>query len=497
MKREEINREDAMDTKKKENNGLPRGWAWTTIGEITQPVEKVDPRESPQKQFTYLDISSIDNKVHKIAEPKTYYGAQAPSRARQLVRSHDVLFSTVRTYLKNIAFVSDIYDEQIASTGFAVLRAQVGISSKYLFYYSLTDNFLNSLNELQRGTSYPAVRDGDVREQSIPLAPLPEQHRIVAEIETRFTRLDAGIAALKRVQANLKRYKAAVLKAACEGKLVEQDPNDEPTSVLLERIAQNRKDAKKQKDVAPLDVDSLPALPRGWCWVTMEQLAVIIGGVTKGRDFKGKKTIRLPYLRVANVQRGFLALDEMKEIDLLEAEVEKYLLHDNDLVLTEGGDWDKLGRSAIWRNQIPNCVHQNHIFRARLYVSDMPTEWLMYCTNSEQGQAYFVEAAKQTTNLASVNLTQLRACPIPLPPVSEQHRIVAEVERRLSVAQELETTIAANLARSGRLRQAILVQAFAGKLVSQDPSDEPAEKLLERIKEGKELKESGEDDQDG
>src|SRR5207249_8155990 len=118
-------------------------------------------------------------------EPKNYSGADAPSRARQLVQAHDILFSTVRTYLRNIALVPEGYDGQIASTGFAVLRADE-IQYKYLFYYCLTERFLTPLNELRRGTSYPAVRDGDVREQPIPLAPLPEQHRIVAEIEKQF-----------------------------------------------------------------------------------------------------------------------------------------------------------------------------------------------------------------------------------------------------------------------------------------------------------------------
>src|SRR3990172_1841895 len=193
----------------RDDRTLPLGWVWTTIGEITQAVEKIDPREKPGSEFAYLDISSIDNTTYRITEPKFYSGKDAPSRARQLIRANDVLFSTVRTYLKNIAFVPEIYDGQIASTGFSVLRAEDGVSSKYLFYYSLTESFLSALGELQRGTSYPAVRDSDVREQPIPLASLPEQRRIVAKIEELFTRLDAGVAALKRVLAALKRYRAA------------------------------------------------------------------------------------------------------------------------------------------------------------------------------------------------------------------------------------------------------------------------------------------------
>ena len=163
---------------------LPEGWNWTTIGDITRIVEKIDPKQTPDAQFTYLDISSVDNKTNRIMEPKMYYGTEAPSRARQLVEAHDILFSTVRTYLRNIALVPETYDGEIASTGFSVLRGQSGIVPQYLFYYTLTDGFVDDLTQLQRGTSYPAVRDGDVRAQFIPLAPLPEQHRIVEAIET-------------------------------------------------------------------------------------------------------------------------------------------------------------------------------------------------------------------------------------------------------------------------------------------------------------------------
>jgi len=148
---------------------LPQGWAWTTIDEITATITKVAPSIHPDKEFGYLDISSIDNTTYRVVEPKSYLGKDAPSRARQLVQGGDVLFSTVRTYLKNIALVPDTYDGQVGSTGFAVLRGKAGISSKYLFHFRLSDEFLADMAELQRGTSYPAVRDSDVQEHRIPL----------------------------------------------------------------------------------------------------------------------------------------------------------------------------------------------------------------------------------------------------------------------------------------------------------------------------------------
>ena len=267
---------------------LPNGWTWTTVGEITTPVEKVKPRERPDSEFIYLDISSINNSKNKITKPKNYIGADAPSRARQLVHANDVLFSTVRTYLKNIALVPEIYDGQIASTGFSVLRCRDRFSPKFLFYYTLTDDFISALSNLQRGTSYPAVRDSDVREQIIPLAPFNEQKRIVAKMEELFSQLDAGMAELRRVQANLARYKASVLKAACEGRLVPTEAelarvegrDYESGEELLRRILDERKkkweeeQRAKGKDPSKMNyrepeapnTEGLPELPEGWVW---------------------------------------------------------------------------------------------------------------------------------------------------------------------------------------------------------------------------------------
>jgi hypothetical protein len=114
---------------------LSKGWVWVTIGEITQQIEKFDPSRIPDQEFAYLDISSIDNRTYKVAEPKRYRGSNAPSRARQLVKAHDVLFSTVRTYLRNIAQVPESSDGQVASTGFAVLRAEQGVLPQYIRHY--------------------------------------------------------------------------------------------------------------------------------------------------------------------------------------------------------------------------------------------------------------------------------------------------------------------------------------------------------------------------
>jgi type I restriction enzyme S subunit len=225
---------------------LPEGWVWVRLGEVAGEVEMVNPKKNPDKEFLYIDIAAIDNKKQSIVNTKIYSGKNAPSRARQLVKSGDILFSTVRTYLKNIAIVNEAYDGQIASTGFCVIRPKTNINSRFIFWYVQTDDFLNPLNQLQRGTNYPAVRDSDVFEQPLPLPPLPEQRQIVSEIERRFSVSDEVEKVVDQSLKQAERLKQSILKKAFEGKLVPQNPNDEPAERLLERI--RLKEDKNIKD---------------------------------------------------------------------------------------------------------------------------------------------------------------------------------------------------------------------------------------------------------
>ncbi|MBN3945064.1 MAG: restriction endonuclease subunit S [Nostoc sp. NMS7] len=248
---------------------LPKGWVWAKLEDVVEKIENINPSINPEQEFVYLDIASIDNSVQKITQPKTYLGENAPSRARQIVKAGDILFSTVRTYLKNIAVVPNIYHNQIASTGFCVIRPSKEISQNFIFLITQNDNFLEPLNQLQRGTSYPAVRDSDVFAQNIPLPPLPEQYRIVAKIEELFTQLDAGVELLKKVKAKLKRYRQAVLKAAVEGNLTAYwrtayQGELEPASVLLERILKQRREKWEAEQLAKMQAQGKTPKDDSW-----------------------------------------------------------------------------------------------------------------------------------------------------------------------------------------------------------------------------------------
>ena len=243
------------------------------------------------------------------------------------------------------------------------------------------------------------------------------------------------------------------------------------------------------QEVGQPDAIECPTLPEGCTWTNLSSIAKLKGGLTKGQKRKSEDILHsVPYLRVANVQRGFLDLSEIKEIEATEEEIRELRLSPGDILFNEGGDRDKLGRGWIWRSEIPECIHQNHVFRARLYIPNMQPKLISWYGNSF-GQQYFVREGKQTTNLASLNLTKLGALPVPLPPINEQHRIVAEIETqftRLDVSVAALQRVQANLKR---YRASVLQAACEGRLVlteaelarAEGRTYEPAGQLLQRI----------------
>ncbi|MFM5317169.1 restriction endonuclease subunit S [Aeromonas veronii] len=327
----------------------------------------------------------------------------------------------------------------------------------------------------------------------------------------------------------IKKLRELILELAVRGKLVPQDPNDEPASVLLERIAVEKarlvkeKKIKKEKPLSAISEDEKPfELPKGWEWCRFEDIVDIQSGITKGRKLTNRVLTTVPYLSVANVQRGYVDVTGIKSVELPVDEVEKYQVLTGDLLITEGGDWDKVGRTAIWADEMPYVAHQNHVFKARKFLQEQDESWLEMFLNGPSARDYFAGSSKQTTNLASINKTQLRGCLIAIPPKNEKSCIVAKVDELMTLCDQLELRsesqlaahqtlvetllatltdscdadeLAQNWARLSThfdslftteasidaLKQTILQLAVMGKLVPQDPSDEPASALLERI----------------
>jgi len=190
------------------------------------------------------------------------------------------------------------------------------------------------------------------------------------------------------------------------------------------------------------------------------EVAVIASGVTKGRKVGDVPTRAVPYLAVANVQDKALNLAGVKEIEATEAEIKRYRLQRNDLLLTEGGDPDKLGRGTLWNDELPECIHQNHIFRVRLTHPDVLPLFLNWLVGSSRGKAYFLRSAKQTTGIASINMTQLRDFPLLLPPLALQETFAT----RLQGIESMKASYRTALAESDALFKSLQHLAFTGKL---------------------------------
>ena len=284
----------------------------TPIRDLVKKTHHLDPKKLGNDSFTYVDISSVDKDTKKIVEPQMLLVGDAPSRARKEIKANDVLVATVRPNLNGVAIVPPEFNNQIASTGFCVLRSDTEqLDPNYLFYFTQTETFISHLTELSTGAGYPAVSDEDILDTRIPLPTLTEQKRI-ASLLARADRL-------RQLRRTAHELDESLLQ-----------------SVFLEMFGKVRGKTKE---------------------VLLGEIADIASGVTKGQNYNGRETVEVPYLRVANVQDGYLDLSVIKTIQALPSEIEELRLKPGDVVMTEGGDFDKLGRGAIWRGEIENCIH--------------------------------------------------------------------------------------------------------------------------------------------
>lgn len=461
-----------------ENNlpNLPNRWIYAMLGNLCEIVEKKDLKQDSLKSFNYIEITSIDNSRQKISNTANILGKDAPSRARQLVKKGDTLFSTVRTYLKNIAMVPSELDNQIASTGFCVIRPAELVDKKFIFYLVQTDSFLNRLTKLQRGTSYPAVRDSDVFGQVIPLAPYNEQLRIVGKVEELFSYLDAGVESLFRVQVQLKRYRQTVLKAAFEGKLTEEWRKANKGKVKLTLLSEEQ----NSSNLPPIDTTSLQRLPEQWSWVRLRKISDLIQYGTSEKADMNQKGV--PVLRMGNIQDGALDFTKLKYLPKGTINLSDFSLEDGDVLFNRTNSAELVGKTAVYKNCYPQAVFASYLIRIKPKKNLYKSELLSHYINSFYGKKYISSVVSQQVGQANVNGTKLSMMPLPLIPFEEQQVLNNEVERLLSVLIEMEKMLISGLKQSEVLRQSILKDAFSGVLVPQNPNDVSVEKLLEHIK---------------
>jgi type I restriction enzyme S subunit len=394
-------------------------------------VKPTRPRVRPadQPQLPFIGMEHVEAHTMKILG--TVPAVQMKSSA---VRFHpgDVLYGRLRPYLNKVVRPSF---HGLCSTEFIVLPETGRLAGKYLQYFLNSAAFVNFASHLNAGDR-PRVDFDQIAEFEIPLRPIDVQHRIVAEIEKQFSRLDEAVANLQRVKANLRRQRAAVLRAAANGTLL----GDERRS--------------------------------DWTDTTIGDVGRVISGLTKNPKREGMPR-KLPYLRVANVYANELRLNEIEYIGVADQELEKLLLREGDLLVVEGnGSPDQIGRVALWDGSIPDCVHQNHLIKVR-FGNRVTPQWAMSWLLSPGGRHQIERVSSSTSGLHTLSTGKVTRLPMPVPPLDEQHRIVAEVDRRLSIVREVEAEVDANLKRAQALRQAVLAREFGAGLSGQ-PASNPA-----------------------
>jgi type I restriction enzyme S subunit len=497
---------------------LPKGWIWARLDDISEALGgfAFKSQNYSEQGFQIIKIGNIKPGKLNLKDNKTFIDKVDSSILdRYLLKSDDILITLTGTRFKrDYGFVTIVKNENklLLNQRVARLRFYPPLYPVY-FCYSLQsepfrDNFFqNETGNVGQGN----VSMGAIKEEFIPLPPLAEQYRIVAKIEELFTQLDAGVELLKKVKAKLKRYRQTVLKAAVEGDLTKEwrtahQGELEPASVLLERILKQRREkweaeqlAKmkaqgktpkddswklKYKEPVPPDTSDLPDLPDGWCWVRAEQVCDFI---TKGTTPQAEKLYSdsgdIPFIKVYNLtfngSLDFSINPTFIDLDTHLQELARSKVFPNDVLMNIVGP--PLGKVSV----VPELYSEWNMNQAIAVFRPMPSYnrmFLAFSLMTENILFWAKSRAKATAGQFNLTLEICRDLPLPISSQLEQNYIVEQLELTFSIIDQLEKTVDTNIKRAEKLRQSILKQAFTGQLVPQEPNDEPAEKLLERIK---------------
>jgi len=414
-----------------EHNGksLPDGWKVVRLGEVAEinqrrpsGLDRADGRPT-----TFVPMAAVDAQHGVIAAAETRpYGEV--KKGYTYFAEGDVLFAKITPCMQNgkHAIARQLIDGiGFGTTEFHVIRPGIDVVAEWAHFYIRQPQILrDAMAHFTGAVGQQRVPKDFLADLEIPLPSLTEQKRI------------AGI--LKEQLAAMERARAA---------------------------AQAQLEAAKALPAAYLRDVFSPEGMRDWQQNPLGDIANIVSGITLGRKLKnGQPTSAVPYLRVANVKDGHLNLDDVYDIEATQGEIEKLRLFRGDILLTEGGDRDKLGRGTFWQEELPLCIHQNHIFRVRLDTERYLPEFISAEIGSAYGKAYFLAHAKQTTGIATINQTVLRGFPVRAPLIGEQRRITSRLRECLAKASDVESVVQSQLDTVEALPAALLRAAFQGKL---------------------------------
>ena len=455
---------------------LPSGWTSATLGEVStvsgglQKSPKRAPREHTAPFLRVANVGSgvldLDD-VHQIEltpeelqryrlEPGDLLVVEGNGSASQIGRA-----ATWRGAL----------DPCVHQNHLMRVRPTSAIMPEFLEYIWMSPAVSDDVRRRAASTSgLYVLTTKKISGVGLSLAPLPEQERIVAAIEEAFSKLDAGEAGLRTIRRLLKRMRASVLAAAVTGRLVPQDPTDTSAAKLLAdlgTVAIERPD--------PME------LPDGWAVTSLGAVSVLqeygISLKAHVNPLKGD----VPMLRMGNIQGGAIDPTDLKYVGSDKDGVARRLLERGDLLFNRTNSIELVGKSAVYRGTPARSTFASYLIRVRTAAGVEP-EWCAAVINSQIGRRYIESVAVQQVGQANVNGTKLKALLLPLPPSGEQRRVLAELDRQFSFLDACERAVDAGLVRSAALRRSVLKAAFEGKLVPQDPRDEPASMLLKRIR---------------
>ena len=492
---------------------LPAGWEWVRLSDLSVLENGDRSKNYPNKSLLvesgipFVNAGHLSNGRIDTSEMTFITEDRFNLLKAGKFKEGDILYC-LRGSLGKCAVVDSDLAGAIASS-LVIIRLCGDMSADYLMHYFNSRLSASMIKKYDNGTAQPNLSASDLAKFAVPLPPAQERRWIVTKVNELMTLCDQleqdetdSIAAhqtlvdtmlttladsknagelaenwslvaqhfdtLFTTDHSIEQLKQTILQLAVMGRLVPQDASDEPASVLLERIATEKarlvkeKKIKRQKPLPAItDVDMPFQLPIGWSWARLEDVVDIHSGITKGRKLADRKLVSVPYLRVANVQRAHLVLDEIKEVEIPVEEKDKYQVKARDLLITEGGDWDKVGRTAIWSDELPYMAHQNHVFKARIFLPEQSELWLERYLNGPVARRYFAQSSKQTTNLASINKTQLRCCPVAIPPYEEKDRIVTRVNELMTLCNTLQQQVHQTQTTQQQLSSALVEQALA------------------------------------
>jgi type I restriction enzyme, S subunit len=415
------------------------GWTSCRVADVCEyPVERIHPKHNLSGQFTYIDISSIDTQKKLVACASHVDVTEAPSRARQLVQPGDVLVSTTRPNLNAVALIDEVYRGAVASTGFCVLRPSEMLSPSFLYYFVRTSKFIENTSSMVTGALYPAVTDRQVLSMQIPFPPLPEQKRIVAILNEQMAAVEKARAA---AGAQLEAAKAL------------------PAAYLREVFS----DRDQEEDLRDLSSSVRDGLPVSWHQVALGEVCSAIRGVTfASSDASHEPTEHsVACLTTSAVQakpawstRCFIPADRVSDDQIIRA---------GDILVSTANSKALVGKSCLV-DQLPLRSTFGAFVTVLRPLKGVSPKWVSSWMHSGEAMRQFFTLSSNTTNISNLRVSDLLSVSIPLPPLAEQKRIVAILNKQMAATEKLASALETQLNEINALPASLLRQAFSGAL---------------------------------